>query len=104
MILDAAGLYAFFVQGSARHWAVTGEVELAASYEELVVSPFAVVELELMVCERVGPEGWLAVLEQLSSGAWTIAHADAAHLGAMREHVAGGATLAEASVAVLTAS
>lgn len=102
MILDAGELYAFFVQNSRRHWAVAGELELVGSREALVVSPFVIVELEVIVRERVGPEGWLVVLEQLSCGAWSIAAVDAEHLQAMREHVEGGATLAAASVAVLT--
>ena len=101
MILDAASLYAYFVQDSPQHWAVTGRVELAAGHEKLVVSPFVIVNLEVMVRERVGVEGWLLALEQLASGAWTIASVDAEHLDAVRARVAAGATLAGASVAVL---
>jgi predicted nucleic acid-binding protein len=101
VILDAHALYAFFVRDSPQHWAVAGELELVGSFEELLVSPFVVAELEVMVRERVGADGWLLALEQLGGGAWTIAPVDAPHLAAMHRHVAAGATLAEASVAVL---
>ena len=36
MILDAASLYAFFVQDSERHWSVVGAVELALARGEPV--------------------------------------------------------------------
>ena len=101
MILDAETLYAFFVRNSQRHWSVAGAVELAVTHEELVVSPFVIVELEKLVRDRVGAEAWPKVLQELGGGAWTIAAVGAAHLTAMSGHVEGGATLAEASVAVL---
>lgn len=101
MILDATTLYGFFVQNSSGHWGAVGEIELFAGIEELVVSPFVIVELEALVRERVGAEGWLAVLDQLASGAWSVATIDPGHLAAMRDLVADGATLAGASVAVL---
>lgn len=104
MILDAATLYAFFVQNAPGHWGALGEVELFAGIEQLVVSPFVVAELEPLVRERVGAEGWLATLDQLAGGAWSIATIDPSHLAAMRDLVAGGSTLAQASVAVLRAS
>lgn len=104
MILDARTLYDFFVQNSAGHWGAVGEVDLFAAVEELVVTPFVLGELEALVRDRVGAEGWVATLDQLGSGAWTIATIDPAHLAAMRQHVANGATLAAASVAVLRAS
>jgi hypothetical protein len=104
VILDATKLYGFFVQNSPGHWGVVGEVEFVAGFEELVVSPFVVAELESVIRERVGEDGWLAALDQLASGAWTIAAVDPPHLAAMREFVERGQTLAGASVAVLLAS
>jgi hypothetical protein len=102
VIFDAEMLYGFFVVDSKRHWGVAGEVELAAGFEELIVSPFVIAELEPMVTGRLGPEAWLAVLEQLAGGAWTIAAVDLEHLAAVRERVAAGEALAAASVAVLS--
>ena len=102
MIFDAEMLYAFFVMDSKRHWAVAGETELVAGLEDLIVSPFVIAELEGIIKARLGLEAWLAVLEQLGGGAWTIAPVDPEHLAAARERVAGGEALAAASVAVLT--
>lgn len=104
MILDAATLYDYFVYDSAGHWGVAGEIEFVGTFEELVVSPFVIAELEVLVRERVGDDGWLAALERLAGGAWTIPAVDTAHLSAMLEHVDRGETLAGASVAVLRAS
>ena len=101
MTFDAETLYSFFVRGSDGHWAIVGEVELLQRSDQLVVSPFVLVELEARVRQRFGLEGWLTILDELAGGAWTIAPVD---LAAMREHVAGGATLAEASAAALSAS
>ena len=101
MIFDTEMLYAFFVRDAKAHWAVAGAVELVGGSEELVVSPFVVAELEPLVKERVGQEGWLAMLDELAGGAWTIAALGPRHLAAVRERVAAGETLAGASVAVL---
>ena len=101
MILDARTLADYFDRRSVGHWAAAGTIESLAEVEELVISPFVVGELEEMVRERFGLTGWLAVLEQLASGAWTIASVDAEHLDAVRARVAAGETLAGASVAVL---
>ena len=101
MILDAERLLSYFDRNSPGHWAAAGTIESLAEVEELVVSPFVVAELETIVCERFGLEGWLAVLEQLAGGAWTIAAVDPAHLAAARDRVEAGESLAGASVAVL---
>ena len=74
---------------------------MAAEYEQLVVSPFVIAELEPLVRERFGVEGWLVVLDELAGGAWTLATVDEGHLAAVRQLVAHGAGLAAASVGVL---
>jgi predicted nucleic acid-binding protein len=101
VILDTRTLLDYFDASSPRRWTAAGLIENAGTYEELVVSPFVIAELERLVRERFGGEGWLLALEQLASGAWTIASVDAEHLEAVRARVAAGATLAGASVAVL---
>jgi predicted nucleic acid-binding protein len=103
VIVDARTLLSYFDRTAESHWSVAGEVEFAATFEQLVVSPFVIAELEAMVKERFGAEGWLAVLDELARGAWSIAEVDPEHLRAVQERVEveSGATLAEASVAVL---
>lgn len=101
MILDAATLLAYFDAAASSRWAVVGQIELAAETEELVVSPFVIAELEPLVRANFGQVGWLAVLDELSGGAWTIACFDHEHLAAVRDRVSAGASCAEASVAVL---
>ncbi|MGV8895748.1 MAG: hypothetical protein ACOH10_06365 [Rhodoglobus sp.] len=116
MIVDAKTLIEYFDAGAEGHWSVAGEIEFVAEFEQLVLSPFVIAELEPLIRAKFGLEGWLAVLQELAGGAWTIAVVDAAHLGAMREqleqraHSAGDTqcvgrnTSAGVSVAVLAAS
>ena len=101
MILDAQTLLDYFDRDASGHWAAAGAIEARAEVEQLVVSPFVIAELEGLVLERFGGEAWVLALEQLASGAWTIAPVDAAHLLEVRGRVAAGQTLAGASVAVL---
>lgn len=42
-------------------------------YERVVISPYVVVELDYLVATRVGIDAELAVLRELSSGAWELA-------------------------------
>ena len=103
MICDAAALLSFFDRDAAGHWAVTGEIELAAESEPLVVSPFAVAELEQTVLAAYGNDGWLAILEELGGGAWTIAIVDWEHLAQLSPLCRTGVSLAAASTSVLRA-
>lgn len=110
MILDAESLLTFFDRKRDGHWAMAGTIDLAADGEQLVVSPFVIAQLEPLIRAQFGRDGWLAVLEELAGGAWSIAVIDAVHLEAMRSLLddgtsfAGAGSCAEASVAVLTAS
>jgi len=101
MILDAGTLLSFFDREDAAHWATRGRIELAREFEPLVVSPFVIAELEGVITTRFGAQGWLATLEQLAGGAWTIAAIDPRHVEAARRRVAAGESLAMASVGVL---
>lgn len=101
MIVDGATLLSFFDRDDPGHWAAMGQIELAAESESLVVSPFVISELETVVRERCGLEGWLAALEQLAGGAWTLAHVDPTHLAALRDRIASGSSLGTASADVL---
>lgn len=104
MILDAKALLAYFDRTADGHWSAAGEIEFIATFDELTVSPFVIAELEPIVLQRFGRDGWLQVLNELAGGAWTITPVDAGHLEAVRALVAEGETLAGASVAVLAAS
>lgn len=105
MILDAQTLLAYFDARAALHWSVSGEIELLPETEKLIVSPFVIAQLEPMIRREFGLEGWLATLEELAGGAWTIAAIDRSHLAAVRQMSAvAGSTIAEASVVVLAAS
>jgi predicted nucleic acid-binding protein len=72
LIVDTSGLLAFFNNKESAHEAVCDVVE--ASEEPLVVSPFVVAEVDYLVATRHGVDAELAVLRQLSSGAFE--HAD----------------------------
>lgn len=72
MIVDTSGLLAFFNEKEPAHDAVCEIVE--AADEPLVLSPFVVAEVDYLVATRHGVDAELAVLRQLSSGAFE--HAD----------------------------
>ncbi len=99
MTLDSATLIAYFDRTDPEHWSASGRIEAVAGYEELTVSPFVIAELESLALERYGLVGWLAILDELAGGAWTIGAVD---LEAMMQSVEAGASLATA--AVMTAS
>ncbi len=101
MIFDSATLVSFFDRDDSNHWAVSGTVELLAGVEPLIVSPFVIAELESIVIANYGIDGWRASLDELASGAWTIAAVDPGHLARVAERFGGGAGLAAASCEVL---
>ena len=71
MIVDTSALLAFFDTDEPDHAAVSGV--LARASEPLVVSPYVVAELDYLVASRLGGPAELAVLHELSSGAWDLA-------------------------------
>lgn len=75
MIVDTSALLAFFDTSEPDHAAVTGAI-LGAD-EPLVVSPYAIAELDYLVATRYGVAAELAVLGELAGGAWELAALDA---------------------------
>ena len=71
MIVDTSALLAYFDTGEPDHDAVSHVID--GSEELLVVSPYVVAELDYLVATRVGVDAELAVLRELSSGAWELA-------------------------------
>jgi uncharacterized protein len=77
IIADTSGLLAMFNAREPRHAEVREAVE--ARGEPLVVSPFVVAELDYLLATRLGLAAELAVLGELSGGAYLldqIGHAD----------------------------
>lgn len=71
MILDTSALLAFFDSNEPDHRSVSEVIE--NSTEPLVVSPYVIAELDYLVATRIGVDAELAVLSELSSGAWQLA-------------------------------
>ena len=78
MIADTSGLLAYYNPAEPAHERVKAAVESAV--EPLVVSPFVIAELEYLLATRVGISAELAVLEELSSGAYELPAMTAADL------------------------
>lgn len=70
MIVDTSALLAYFDNSEPDHKAV-GEV-IEATSEVLVVSPYVVAEVDYLVATRIGVDAELAVLRELSGGAWEL--------------------------------
>ena len=68
IIADTSGLIAFFSESGPQHEAVAGWVE--TNDQVLVVSPYVVAEVDYLVATRKGVEAELAVLAELSGGAY----------------------------------
>jgi predicted nucleic acid-binding protein len=75
VIVDTSALLAYFDDAEPDHHSVADVIE--ASDDLLVVSPYVVAELDYLVATRVGVDAELAVLSELSSGAWHLADFDA---------------------------
>lgn len=70
MIVDTSALLAYFDSAEPDHAAVSRAIN--GSDEALVVSPYVVAELDYLVATRVGVDAELAVLRELSGGAWEL--------------------------------
>jgi predicted nucleic acid-binding protein len=79
VIVDTSALLAYFNAREPDHEAVSGAIEDHGD-GLLVVSPYVVAELDYLVTTRIGVDAELAVLQELSSGAWELAGVDAADL------------------------
>jgi predicted nucleic acid-binding protein len=71
VIVDTSALLAYFDTNEPDHEAVARVID--RSTELLVVSPYVLAELDYLVAVRVGSDAELAVLRELSSGAWELA-------------------------------
>ena len=104
IIADTSGLLAWFNSAEPSHEPAREVVETG---EPLVISPYVVAELDYLVAARSGVDAELALLEELSSGAYELADFDAADIDAasavidtFRDQDIG---LADASLVVLAA-
>lgn len=86
LIVDTSALLAYFDASEPDHAAVT-EVVSAVS-DLLVVSPYVVAELDYLVATRHGVDAELAVLDELTGGAWELAGFGADELQRARSLVA----------------
>lgn len=76
IIADTSGLLALFNTREPAHESVRAVVQ--DSDDALVVSPFVIAELDYLVATRLGIVAELAVLAELSGGAYHLASLDAA--------------------------
>jgi len=70
LIVDTSALLAFFDTDEPDHRAVSAVLDGAT--EPLVVSPYVVAELDYLVASRLGVSAELAVLRELTGGAWDL--------------------------------
>jgi hypothetical protein len=70
VIVDTGALLAFFDTDEPDHETVSAVLGTAA--EPLVVSPYVVAELDYLVASRLGVSAELAVLRELTGGAWDL--------------------------------
>lgn len=78
MIVDTGALLAFFDTDEPDHETVSAV--LGAATEPLVVSPYVVAELDYLVASRLGVSAELAVLRELTGGAWDLPAIDVEEL------------------------
>lgn len=70
MIVDTGALLAFFDTDEPDHQAVSAV--LSEAMEPLVISPYVVAELDYLVASRLGVAAEVAVLRELTGGAWDL--------------------------------
>ncbi len=103
IIADTSGLIAFFSESGPQHDAVAGWVD--ANDPVMVVSPHVVAEVDYLVATRKSVDAELAVLAELSGGAYELATMDAEDVAAATRVVERyrdlGIGIADASLAVL---
>jgi predicted nucleic acid-binding protein len=71
VIVDTSALLAYFDSNEPDHQAVVEAIE--GTDDRLVVSPYVLAELDYLVATRVGVDAEVAVLRELSGGAWELA-------------------------------
>lgn len=83
MIVDSSALIAYFVAEDQDHEGA--ERLFTDTNEQLVVSPYVVAEVDYLLSTRGGVRAATAALDELSSGAWTLADFGAPELRAAVE-------------------
>lgn len=71
VVVDTSALLAYFDASEPDNAAVSDAID--ATSDLLIVSPYVVAELDYLVATRHGVDAELAVLDQLTSGAWELA-------------------------------
>lgn len=103
MIADTSGLLALLNRREPAHEAVVAVVE--ELHQPLVVSPYVVAEVDYLVATQLGVEAELSVLEELSGGAYHLAHLTAEQLrtatGVIRRYADQDIGITDASIVVL---
>lgn len=102
-IADTSGLLALFNSAEPEHDAVRRALDEIEG--PLVVSPFVLAELDHLVATRAGSDAELAVLEELSGGAYDLAHLEDSDLSRCASVIARyddqAVGVADASIVVL---
>ncbi len=105
ILLDTSGLLAA-LDGSQRHHAAAG-ASLGAADPPLLLSPFVLAELDYLLSTRVGVAAELALLDEVSRGAFTLVPFEAPDVRAAAQVIERyrdlGIGLADASLVVLAA-
>lgn len=78
IVADTSALLALYNRREPDHDRVRAVVE--AETDRLVVSPYVIAELDYLMATRAGVVAECAVLDELSGGAYELAHLDAADL------------------------
>jgi uncharacterized protein len=103
IVADTSGLLALFNAAEPSHAAAARAV--GADRDPLVVSPYVMAELDYLLATRVGPRAALAVLRELTGGAYllpTVTVDDVVVVADLVERYADlGLGLADASLVVL---
>ena len=71
VIVDTSALLAYFDTSEPDHSTVSEAIDALTGL--LVVSPYVVAELDYLVATRHGVDAELAVLDELTGGAWELA-------------------------------
>ena len=105
VVADTSALIAFYSESGPQHDDVCEW--LAAHEEPMVVSPYVVAELDYLVATRKGVDAELAVLAELSGGAYELAAMGAADVVRAAEFIESyrdlGIGITDASLVVLAA-
>lgn len=103
IVCDTSGLIAFFDAGDRNHASVAEVIE--SDPGPFLVSPFVLAELDYLVQTRRGIQAELAMLAELTGGAWQIASMDAADVRSATDVIAKyddlGIGLTDASLVVI---